>query len=162
MTLMKWEPFPEMVSLREAMDRLFEDSFIRPSRLIPFEGTMPAIDMYETDKEVVVEAALPGVKADEVDIHVTDEGLTIKGERKQEKEIKRENYYYQEQRYGAFSRFIALPAGVQADKAEATIDDGILTVTIPKSPGAARKTIKVKPAAKAEARKLVAKNEEKK
>lgn len=161
MTLMKWEPFPELMSLREAMDRLFEDSFIRPSRLLSFEGPAPAIDMYETDKEVVVKAALPGVKADEVDIHITDDGLTIKGERKQDKEVKRENYYYQEHRYGSFSRFVSLPAGLETDKAEATMDDGVLTLTIPKAPGVKPKVVKVKQIKKAEAREPEAKAEKK-
>jgi len=161
MTLMKWEPFPEMVSLREAMDKLFEDSFIRPSRLMPLEGAGPAIDMYQTDKEVVVKAALPGIKADEVDIHVTDDGVIIKGERKQDKEVKRENYYYQEHRYGSFSRFVALPAGLETDKAEATMDDGILTLTIPKAPGVKPKTVKVKQVKKAGAKEPEAKSERK-
>ncbi|MEW6143089.1 MAG: Hsp20/alpha crystallin family protein [Chloroflexota bacterium] len=162
MTMMKWEPFPELMSLREAMDKLFEDSFIRPSRrLLPFEGPAPAIDMYQTDKEVVVKAALPGVKAEEVDIHVTDDGVTIKGERKQDKEVKRENYYYQEHRYGLFSRFVSLPTGLETDKAEAAMDDGVLTLTIPKAPGIKPRAIKVKQIKKAAAKEPEAKSEKK-
>lgn len=146
MSMIRWEPFPELMSLRQAMDRLFEDSFIRPSRLVSLLGETltPAIDMYQTPSEVVVKANLPGVKPEEVDIHITGDTLTIKGERKTEEEIKRENYLYQEHRYGAFSRSVSLPAGLNTDKAQASLENGILTLTIPKAEEAKPKVIKVK------------------
>lgn len=158
MNLIRWEPFAEPISLKQAMDRLFEDSFIRPSRFSPIlsEVLAPAIDMYQTPNEVIVKANLPGVKAEELDIDITNDTLTIKGERKVEEKVKREDYFYQEQRYGVFTRTIGLPANLKTDKAEATLEDGILTLTIPKAEEAKRKAIKVKAKGTAEAKKVEA------
>ena len=146
MNLIRWEPFGELMSLKQAMDRLFEESFVRPSRALSLlgEGAAVPIDMYQTDNEVVVKASLPGVKPEELDIHITGDTLSIKGETKAEKEIKREDYHYQERRYGAFARSVTLPGGLQADKAEASFEDGVLTLTIPKSEAVKPKTVKVK------------------
>jgi HSP20 family protein len=128
------------------MDRLFEESFVRPSRILGLFGeeAQPSIDMYQTPSEVVVKAALPGVKPEEVDITITGDTLTIKGETKASQEVKREDYIYQEHRYGAFSRSITLPSFLQSEKAEATFENGILTLTIPRAEEAKPKTIKVK------------------
>lgn len=158
MSMIRWEPFPELMSLRQAMDRLFEDSFIRPSRLVSLLGETltPAIDMYQTPTEVVVKANLPGVKPEEIDIHITGDTLTIKGERKTEEEIKRENYLYQEHRYGAFSRSVSLPTGLKTDKAQASLENGILTLTIPKAEEAKPKVIKVKTKGVVESKKVEA------
>ena len=134
MSIRRWEPFGDLVSLREAMDRLFEDSLVRPSRLFAeawAEGL--AVDMYQTDNDVVIKASLPGVKQEEVDITITGDTLTIKGETKAEEEVKRENYFRQERRYGAFSRSVSIPVPVRGDKAEATFRDGVLTITLPKA-----------------------------
>lgn len=145
MSIVRWEPFREMISLRNAMDRLFEESFVRPTRFWPELGIEEIpIDMYQTDNDVVVKASLPGTKPDEVDISITGDTITIKGERKKEKEVKEENYFYKERRYGAFSRSIVLPLPVKGDKAEATFDDGVLTVTIPKAEEVKPRTIKIK------------------
>ncbi|MGQ9545607.1 MAG: Hsp20/alpha crystallin family protein [Dehalococcoidia bacterium] len=146
MAIERWQPFRELVSLREAMDRLFEDSFVHPSRFFGTlgEAAMPAIDAYQTPNEVVVKASLPGLKPEDVSIDITGETLTIKGEHKAEEEIKKEDYLYQERRYGAFSRTIALPSGLKADKAEATMEDGVLTITVPKAEEVKPKTIKIK------------------
>jgi len=145
MSMIRWEPFREMVSLRQAMDRLLEDSFVRPARLWPElrAGELP-IDMYQTKDEVVLKAALPGVKPEEVDITITGDTLTIKGEHKEEKETKEEDYLYKEHRYGAFSRSVTIPIQVESDKAEAVFENGILTLTIPKSEQVKPKSIKVK------------------
>lgn len=146
MNLVRWEPFRDLVSLRQAMDRLFEESFVRPSRALTLigEGAHPLIDMYQTPKEVVVKASLPGVKPKDVEISITDDALTIKGETKGEEEVKRENYLYREHHYGSFVRSIALPHGIEAEKAEATSEDGILTLTIPRAEEAKPKTIEIK------------------
>ncbi|HEX78090.1 MAG TPA: Hsp20/alpha crystallin family protein [Dehalococcoidia bacterium] len=145
MSLIRWEPFPELLSLRQAMDRLFEESFVRPSRLLSTfgEAAQPALDMYQTEKEVVVKAALPGVKPEEVDITITGDTLTIKGEAKAEEEVRREDYFYKERRYGAFSRSVALPGALKTEEAEAHFEDGILTITLPKAEEAKPKQIKV-------------------
>ena len=144
-SLIRWEPFEELISLREAMDRLFEESFVRPWSLWPslWEGTVP-VDMYETEDSVVVTAAVPGVKPEDIDITVTGDTLTIKGEVKAEKELEKANYICRERRYGTFSRSVSLPAGLETDKAEATFENGILRLTIPKAEHAKPKTIKVK------------------
>jgi len=146
MSIMRREPFSELVSLRQAMDKLFEDSFVRPSRMLAAfgEATIPAIDVYQTPNEFVVKASLPGTKPDDVNIDITGDTLTIKGETKAEQEIKKEDYLYQERRYGSFSRSLVLPSGLQADKTEAAMENGILTLTIPKAEEAKPKTIKVK------------------
>jgi HSP20 family protein len=146
MAIERWHPFTELMSLRQAMDKLFEDSFVRPSRTLAALGEVaaPALDVYQTPSEVVVKAALPGAKPEDVNIDITGDTLTIKGERKAEQEVKRENYLYQERRYGAFSRTVVLPSGLKSDKAEATMEDGVLTLTIPKAEEVKPKAIKVK------------------
>jgi HSP20 family protein len=133
------------MSLREAMDRLFEESVIRPrAALAPFFGTGGlALDLYETDEALVVTADMPGVKPEDLDIAITGDVLTIKGEAKVETEIKRENYHRQERRYGAYSRSVTLPTSVNADQAEAKFKDGVLTLSIPKAEEAKPKVIKV-------------------
>src|SRR5574341_913616 len=144
--LIRWEPMREMVTLREAMDRLFDDAFTRPFGLRDGWGISgaPAIDMYQTDDEVVVKAALPGVKADEVQINVTGDLLTIKGERKEESETKEKNYHIREQRWGSFERSVALPTAVVSDKAKAEFENGVLTVTLSKAEEVKPKMITVK------------------
>ena len=145
MSMIRWEPFREMMSLSQAMDRLLEDSFIRPARLWPElrAGELP-IDMYQTKDEVVLKATLPGVKPEEVDTTITGDTLTIKGEHREEKETKEEDYLYKEHRYGAFSRSVTVPMQIESDKAEAVFENGILTLTIPKSEQVKPKQIKVK------------------
>ena len=130
----RWQPLSELVSLRQAMDRLFEDSFVRPSRLLTTVGEVaaPALDVYQTPNEMVVQTALSGVKPEDVDIDITGDTLTIKGETKSEQEIKKEDYLYQERRYGAFSRSMTLPGGLNPDKIEAAIGDSVLSFAIPK------------------------------
>lgn len=145
-SLIRWEPFRELISLREMMDRLFEESFARPRGrwLVPLDLETLAVDMYETDDKIVVKASLPGVKPEEVDISVTGNTLTIKGETKAEEEVKEENYLRRERRYGAFSRSLSLPTQVEVEKAEAVFENGVLTLTLPKAEAVRPKTIKVK------------------
>jgi HSP20 family protein len=127
------------------MDRLFEDSFVRLSRFWPgLEEWQLPIDMYQTDNEVVVKAAIPGLKPEEVDISITGDTLTIKGEHKEDKEIRDEDYFYKECRFGSFSRTVTIPVKVKTDKAEAVFENGILTLTLPKAEEVKPKQIKVK------------------
>ena len=128
--LTRWEPMREMMTLREAMDRLFDDAFTRPLSLSGVSA-MPAVDMYQTGDEVIVKASLPGLKAEDVDITVTGETLTIRGEYKQENEQKNKTYHIREQRSGSFERSLLLPTDVKADKAKADFENGILTISIP-------------------------------
>jgi len=145
--LMRWEPLRDLVSLREAMNRLFEESFVRPwgGWPWPVRGERLAVDMYETDDAVVVKAALPGVKAEDLDISVVGDTLTIRGEVKRDEEVKEENYIRRERFYGSFCRSFALPTQVVPEDAEAEFEDGILTLTLPKAEEVKPKAIKVKP-----------------
>ena len=141
--LIRWEPAREMMTLREAMDHLFDDAFTHPLTLR--DGwSAPAIDMYQTDDEIVVKASLPGVKADEVQINITGDVLTLKGETKQVEEKKDKAWHMREQRWGAFERAIALPTEVVADKAKAEFENGILTITLPKAEEVKPKIINIK------------------
>jgi HSP20 family protein len=142
--LTRWEPVREMMTLREAMDRLFDDAFTRPVNLRDGGWSSPAIDMYQTDDEVVIKAALPGFKADEVQINVTGDVLTLRGEMKHEEEQKDKAWHIREQRWSSFERSIALPTDVKADKAAADYENGILTVTLPKAEEVKPRTITVK------------------
>ena len=142
--LTRWEPVREMMTLREAMDRLFDDAFTRPINLRDGGWSAPAVDMYQTDDEVVVRAALPGFKADEVQINVTGDVLTLRGELKHQEENKERAWHIREQRWSSFERSIALPTEVTADKAVADYENGILTITLPKAEEVKPKTITVK------------------
>jgi len=146
--LIRWDPFREMVSLRDAMNRLFEESFVRPFGgwlALPGEMQTLALDVYETDDNLVVEAALPGIKPEDVDISVVGNTLSIKAETKhEEKKEEKGKYHYQERRYGAFQRTVSLPVEVHADKAEAVFENGVLKLTLPKAEEAKPKRITVK------------------
>jgi HSP20 family protein len=141
--LIRWEPMREVMTLREAMDHLFDDAFTRPIGNVNQWGA-PAIDLYQTEKNVVVKAALPGLKAEDVQISVTGEVLTLKGEFKQAQEVKDATYHVKEQRYGSFERSVMLPTEVETDKAKADFENGILTITLPKAEQVLPKTITVK------------------
>lgn len=144
--LTRWEPFRDIVSLREAMDRLFDESVVRPrgAALAPQVRGALAVDMYETDEDIVLKASVPGVGPDDLDISITGDTLTIKGESAREEEVEEENYICRERYYGAFSRSIAIPASVEADKAEAEFEDGVLILRLPKAEEMKPKSIKVK------------------
>jgi HSP20 family protein len=132
----RFDPLGEMVSLRSAMDRLFEDSFVSPMSWRTISGgdsITPPIDVHETSDELVLTASLPGMKPEDVEITMTGQNLTLRGELKADEEIKREQYLYRERRFGSWSRSVQLPVRVQGDRAEATFADGILTLRIPKA-----------------------------
>jgi len=142
--LTRWEPVREMMTLREAMDRLFDDAFTRPLSVRDGGWSTPAIDMYQTDNDVVVKAALPGFKAEDVQINVTGDVLAIRGEMKHEEEQKDKAWHIREHRWGSFERSISLPTDVVSEKAQADFDNGILTITLPKAEEVKPKTITVK------------------
>lgn len=146
MALVRWDPFREMMTLRNAMDRMFEDSMVRRYQDVSESGAgyLP-LDIYQTENDIVVKASIPGVKPDEVDISLTGDTLTIKGEHKEEQEVQEQNYARREIRYGAFSRSIVVPMQIQHDKVEATFDNGILTLTLPKAEAVKPKQIQIKP-----------------
>lgn len=146
--LMEWRPFREVSRLRREMDRLWDDYFGSGRRgLQPLQPEFaPAVDIKESAEAVVVKAEIPGIEAQDINISVTGDVLTIKGEKKSEREEKEENYHLVERSYGSFSRSMALPAAVDLDKIEAKYDKGVLTVTCPKKEGVKPKAIEIKPA----------------
>ena len=145
MTMMRWEPLWGMITPRQAMDRLLGEGLVRPAIPWPESGLVDvAIDMYQTDKDVVVKASLPGVDAEDMQISVSGDVLTIKGEHCDEEVVNEVNYFHRERRCGTFSRSLRLPVSVDSDKAEAVFDKGILTLTLPKEEAAKPKQIKAK------------------
>jgi len=147
MSLIRWDPLRDVLSLRQAMDRLFEESFVRPRDAWPLSraaGLTVAVDMHETDDELVLTADLPGLKPEDVDIGITENTLTMRGEFRSEDEGERGNVHFQERRYGSFQRSLALPAPIDADAAEAEFKDGVLTILLPKTEETRPKQVKVK------------------
>jgi HSP20 family protein len=139
--LTRWEPMREMMTLREAMDRLFDDAFTRP--LGPSGVSIaPAIDLYETDDDVVVKANLPGLKSD-VQISVTADVLTLRGEVLPVDNKQEATYHILERRSGVFERSITLPTDVQTEKARADFENGVLTITLPKAETVKPRTITI-------------------
>jgi HSP20 family protein len=126
-----WRPFRDL----EEWERRFDDLLGRPLWRLPTDerGWIPAVDVFEKDDRFVVKAELPGMKDDDVDVSVVGDTLTIKGEKKTETEVKNEDYYRCERSYGTFYRSIPIPSNVDANKIEASFDDGVLEVTLPKS-----------------------------
>lgn len=132
--LRRWDPWREFFSIRDEIDRLF-DRFLAPvtTGTQAFEAVWsPNVDMYETDKELVIKAELPGLSSKDVDITLTDDSITIKGERKQTEEVKGENYYRRESCYGAFQRTLPIPVPVKKENVKATFKDGVLEIRLPK------------------------------
>ena len=133
-SIIRWDPFREMLSLRREMDRLFDDRFFSPeSTWTQPSAWNPALDVTENNDEIVVKASLPGVKPEDLEVTYTDNTLTIKGEVKAEEEKEESKYHLRERRYGTFMRSLTLPVGVKADSIQANYDAGVLTLHLPKS-----------------------------
>ena len=132
-----------MMPLCEALDRLFDDAFTRPLSMSG-GSVVPAIDLFQTEDEVIVKAALPGLKSEHVHISVTTDVLTLSGEFKQENGKKEATYSIREHRYGSFERSIMLPTDVQTDKARADFENGVRTISLPKAESVKPKTINIK------------------
>ncbi|HLF76159.1 MAG TPA: Hsp20/alpha crystallin family protein [Dehalococcoidia bacterium] len=142
-SVVRWDPFSD---LRTTMDRLFDEGFSRPWRLLPNETSSEsgfAVEVSETESDIEVKAALPGIRPEDVDITVANDVLTIKAEHKYETEDKKRDYYRRELRYGAFHRSMSLPVSVDADKAEASFENGLLKLRLPKAEALRPRQIKV-------------------
>src|SRR5919108_3666932 len=113
--LTRWDPFSDMLTLREAMNQLFEESYVSPRRGRSSQGFVPALDLSETDDAYLVEATVPGLKPEDLDITVENNVLSIKGNLQQETEDRKRNYHRIERRYGSFQRTISLPSSIKAD-----------------------------------------------
>ncbi|HET9481312.1 MAG TPA: Hsp20/alpha crystallin family protein [Candidatus Polarisedimenticolia bacterium] len=146
MSLTRWDPFRDLVSLQERMNRLFEDSLSR-SKTTDQEMAMgawtPAVDIYETPEEVVLKADLPGVLQGEIDVQIENSTLTLRGERKFHKETKEEDYHRIERSYGHFSRSFQLPGSIDQTRISATHKEGVLEVHLPKREDTRPRQIKV-------------------
>lgn len=139
-----WDPFAELRRLEKEIDRLFSEF----TSLEPFEerttGFTPAIDLYETPESLVLKVELPGFKPEDVDISVTEDQVVLQGETKEEEEVKGENIYRRERRYGRVYRRINLPKSIIPDKTEAVYKNGVLTLTLPKAKPEKLEGIKIK------------------
>jgi HSP20 family protein len=144
MALVPWRPFEDLGTLRREMDRLLERFFGETLGLErPVGMWTPRADVTETKDSVTIKAELPGLEAKDVEVSLSGDMLTIKGEKKQEKEEKDEHHHLVERTYGAFSRMVRLPAPVAADKIKASFKNGVLTVTLPKTEEAKQKAIPI-------------------
>jgi HSP20 family protein len=140
--LARWDPFAEFVSLRQAMDKLFEESFVRPLWRESERVHRPPLDIYTTDENIVIVMSLPGVKPEDVDVTVEGDTVTIRGEFKPSAD--KVEYAVQERPVGPFRRVVNLNVPVDASKAEASFKDGVLTLTLPKAEEVRPRVIKVK------------------
>src|SRR5215468_11638796 len=131
-TIARWEPFRGVTTLHDQFNRLFNDVFERKGEETSLSAWAPAVDIYETEHELVVKADLPDVKPEELDIRVENNILTIRGERKFEKKVDEKNYLRVERSYGSFARSFSLANTVNSEAIKADYKDGVLTLTIPK------------------------------
>lgn len=142
-----WEPKRDLLSLRDAMDQLFEESFVRPlGSLLPsrLHGEGMLVDMVENDDAIVVKAAVPGMKAEDLEITVVGDVLTIKAESKESTEETKGNYIYREWKSGSVTRSLTLPTDVNIDQSTAEMADGVLTLTLPKAEQARPQRLEIK------------------
>jgi len=131
--MVRWDPFREMMGLRRAMDRLFDDALASSSgEWQPLAWNL-ALDVIENENEYVVKASVPGLKPEDLDITFENKVLVIKGDLKEEKDAEEGNYHLRERRYGSFSRSLTLPSNVKADQIQASYTDGVLKLQLPKA-----------------------------
>jgi HSP20 family protein len=142
--LIRWEPFRDMRQMHDMLDRMMDRSFFNwPLYGGEHEGLLP-LDVYQTDENVIVKATVPGLKAEDIQISITGDTLTIRGEANEEKEEEGAEYYLRERSASKFSRSIALPTSINTDNAKAEFEDGVLVLTLPKVEEVKPKTITVK------------------
>jgi len=149
MAIVRWEPFRDLVSIQGRMNRLFDEAFRGATRQSGDEeewslgSWAPAVDIFEQDGDIVLKAELPGVDPKDVDVRVENNVLTLRGERKLDNEVQKENYHRVERAYGSFSRSFTLPSVVDTEKIKADYRDGVLRVNLPKREEAKPKQISI-------------------
>jgi HSP20 family protein len=155
MAIIRWDPFRDIVTLREKMNRLFEDAVTargEEKEMISSTWT-PSVDIYETENEIILTAEVPGIDEKDIDIKIENNTLSLQGERKFEKETKEENYHRIERSYGSFFRSFTIPHNVDQDRIEAEHESGVLRILMPKKPETKPKKVKVlKPKKKTESK----------
>ena len=140
MSLIKWQPMKEF----ERMERIFEDALARWGNGETEPGAWnPRVNVFEKDDEVIVEADLPGVKKEDIEVRLENHTLLLKGERQEDTEVKEDDYYRHERHYGHFVRTLALPNSVEAEDVKAKFKDGVLTLTLPKAEEARTKRVEI-------------------
>jgi HSP20 family protein len=132
MTMARWDPFGNMLAMRELFNRFFDETVLRPSEEWITVPAGPALNIYEIDDSIKIEVPLPGVKPDEVEVSIRGNTLTIKGEHNAKQEVKDEHYYRREVHYGAFTRSVTLPEVASTEQPEATFEGGVLTLAFKK------------------------------
>lgn len=145
MAMIRWDPFMDLITLRERMHNLFEDAYTpgkEEKDLIAGTWT-PSVDIYETENALVLTSEIPGIDEKDFEINIEDSTLTLKGERKFEKEAKEENYHRIERSYGSCYRSFVLPSYINRDKINAEYENGVLKITMPKKPELKPKKIKI-------------------
>lgn len=140
MALIRWDPFSELGPFREDLGRLFD----RYSSLIGMRGWQPAVDLLEDEDAFILKAEIPGVEPEDMDITVTDEGVTLRGSVGQEEEKRTEGYIRSERRYGEFTRMVTLPGEIKPNDVRATFKNGIVTIILPKAAPGQSRGVKVK------------------
>jgi len=148
MAIVRWEPFRELVTVQDRMNRIFDDAFRGYRGGSEDDWALggawaPAVDIYEHEGNLVLKAELPGIDPKDVDVRVENNLLTLRGERKFESDVKRESYHRVERAYGSFSRSFTLPNVVDTGKIKAEFKDGVLRVTLPQREEAKPKQISI-------------------
>jgi HSP20 family protein len=148
MAIVRWEPFRDLVAVQDRLNRIFDDTFRGNPRGSDEDWALggqwaPSVDIFEHEGNLVLRAELPGIEPKDVDVHVENNVLTLRGERKFESEVKREKYHRVERAYGTFSRSFTLPNVVDTEKIKAEYKDGVLQVTLPQREEAKPKQIQV-------------------
>ena len=143
MAITRWDPFREVVALQNRLNSVFGNLNDESDSPLTTASFVPAVDVYEDDKKVVLKLEVPGIEEKDLDIRVENHTLTVKGERKFEKEEKEENFHRIERRYGSFYRAFSLPSTVDTENVDAKYENGVLKLELKKKPEAQPKQIKV-------------------
>lgn len=149
MAIVRWEPFRDLLAIQDRMNRIFDESYRGMNRPGEDDWALggawaPLVDIYEREGNIELKAELPGVEPKDVDVRVENNILTLRGERRIDKEVKRESYHRVERAYGSFSRSFTLPSMVDTEKIKAEFKDGVLHLTLPKKEEAKPRQISIK------------------
>ncbi|MGC8723481.1 MAG: Hsp20/alpha crystallin family protein [Acidobacteriota bacterium] len=145
MAISRWNPMRELLTMHDQLNRLFDENFGKTqSAELEYGAWSPAVDLREEEGQYVIEADMPGMKREDIEVHLENNLLTIRGERKFEAESQKETYHRIERAYGRFTRSFTLPSRVEADKISATYKDGILQLIVPKAEESKPKRIAIK------------------
>ena len=139
----RWDPFRELAQLQNRVNRLFQEANVGQEEGLNTTSFVPPVDIYETEHSIVLKLEVPGVEQKDLDIRIENNTITIRGERKFEKEVKEENFHRVERRYGSFQRSFSLPNTVNPEQVSADYENGVLKVTLAKRAEAKPKQIKV-------------------